>query len=273
MIDKEVGEVKELPNKMKIALRNPTIRKQTKYLIKNYGMAVGLNYLKVMSFGCEAQNQYEGLSASKTIEFQGKSQTISEWAKDLNVGEIYLMRKIAKYGETDPRCFKPNMFDKAKIPITFNGKSLTSEEWAKELGLSLIQFKNRVRTWGADNPRTFQENVLIDYKRTFFYEGIEMNAHQWAAYLNITVTHFKKRIKLLGEDNPNVFKRCNLAKTKTSRGVKSVIMINWDNQNLSLNEWAEKLNINRNTLIKRVKNWGICEKTFTYGNSRKQDDE
>ena len=51
-------------------------------------------------------------------------------------------------------------------------------------------------------------------------------------------------------------------KAEQSQNTRHCRMVEYRERRMNVMQWARELGLNRNTLIKRLNNWGVCERTF-----------
>lgn len=91
------------------------------------------------------------------IEYDGRKQTLSDWASEVGISPITLRGRI-KRGWTveDAINLKPDVTRRYKRTIiSFNGKSLMASEWDRELGLGVNVVNARIRSgWSVERALT-----------------------------------------------------------------------------------------------------------------------
>lgn len=92
-----------------------------------------------------------------------------------------------------------------------------------------------------------------------FYEWLHQNGYNSCAnYGEFTVD----RIDNNGDYSPENCRLVTLKEQCYNR--RSNNLITYNNETKTLTEWSKQYNININTLKKRIKYWGVCDKTFLY---------
>lgn len=100
------------------------------------------------------------------ITYNGRSQTVTEWANELGIHVNTLRKRIAKWGiesafstPIDKRYSR----EVSRRYIEFNGKTKTLTEWAREIGISHVSLEKRIKNWGVEEALT--RPVQERYKR------------------------------------------------------------------------------------------------------------
>lgn len=92
-----------------------------------------------------------------------------------------------------------------------------------------------------------------------FYNWLHQNGYDpKATYGQYTVD----RIDNEGDYSPENCRLITLKKQCYNRHSNNLITYN--NETKTLTEWSKQYDLNINTLKKRLKHWGICDKTFLY---------
>lgn len=92
-----------------------------------------------------------------------------------------------------------------------------------------------------------------------FYNWLHLNGYDNAAPFGVYTVD---RIDNNGDYSPD---NCRLVNMKTqcyNRSTNNIITYNGETKTIS--EFSKQYGLNINTLKKRIKNWGICDKTFLY---------
>jgi len=75
------------------------------------------------------------------IEYAGKKQTISEWARELNISTSTISLRLKAGHNVDKVLSKDGLHNRF---IEFSGKRQTMSQWSRELGVSLQTICSRV---------------------------------------------------------------------------------------------------------------------------------
>lgn len=91
----------------------------------------------------------------KEYEYNGKSQTLAAWAKELGVATSTLYGRIVKRGMSVEEAFTAERTTSKKEVYEFNGKAQTLAEWSKELGISTSTLYGRIKYRGCTIEQAF----------------------------------------------------------------------------------------------------------------------
>lgn len=91
----------------------------------------------------------------KEYEYNGKSQTLAAWAKELGVATSTLYGRIVKRGMSVEEAFTAERTSSKKTVYEFNGKAQTLAEWSKELGISTSTLYGRIKYRGCTIEEAF----------------------------------------------------------------------------------------------------------------------
>ena len=85
------------------------------------------------------------------ITFQGRTQSIVEWAKEIGITAEGLRGRISKLGaEAALAGGAAHMPRSTRDMVTHDGRTQSRADWAKELGLSKSGLTNRINTLGVE---------------------------------------------------------------------------------------------------------------------------
>uniref|UniRef100_A0A6H2A0Y7 HNH endonuclease n=1 Tax=viral metagenome TaxID=1070528 RepID=A0A6H2A0Y7_9ZZZZ len=84
---------------------------------------------------------------NRNIEFNGKTQCITEWAKELN---IPLSTRISKYNMDIDKALTLPKKKYTKTTITHKGKTQSVSQWAKEKNMSYSLLCWRLKRWSIE---------------------------------------------------------------------------------------------------------------------------
>lgn len=138
------------------------------------------------------------------IEYNGKTKTVSQWAKEMNVPKETLRYRIRIWG-IERALTTPH---KKQIPpiIEFKGVIKSVKDWADYLNIGIPAFKVRIRQWGLCD-KTFQvrgvthnnqTKTLAAWSRelkTSINHRVARNMHPEKVFIS---TKYKTRSSLLG---------------------------------------------------------------------------
>jgi hypothetical protein len=88
------------------------------------------------------------------ITFQGKTQCLSEWAKELSIAPMTLYGRYAK-GLRGQELLNQQLIKPSKRLITYAGKTQCLMDWSKELGINYGTLTGRLKTrWSVEEAFT-----------------------------------------------------------------------------------------------------------------------
>lgn len=129
---------------------------------------------------------------NRQITFNGKTQPLSAWCKELGLSKYAIASRLHKgWSETDALSIPVRQPGDA--PLTHNGKTKTLSEWAKLTGLSVEVIQHRVRRgWSP-------MRVLTQPKRNpplmLTFQGRTQGVSQWCEELGIERNTFELRLR------------------------------------------------------------------------------
>jgi len=93
-------------------------------------------------------------ASSTYITYNGKTQNIKEWAKDIGISDASLRGRL-KRGWTIEKALTSGPITKfAEKSITFNGKTQNLKKWAEELGIDPTSLNKRLKKWPLEQALT-----------------------------------------------------------------------------------------------------------------------
>ena len=109
------------------------------------------------------EEQANNKTTNVMIAFNGKTQTLMQWSKELEINYHTLQSRI-NYGIELPDLFdKESFIRKDNTLLTYNGKTMTMTSWANELGIKLSTLSERYRR-GLSDEKIFYPGSLNGYK-------------------------------------------------------------------------------------------------------------
>jgi hypothetical protein len=122
------------------------------------------------------------------VTFEGKTQTVSQWARELGWNPSILHHRLKRHS------IKKALFDKPYKQITFNGKTQTAKAWSAELGISseLIQ-RRLLESWSIEKALTTPHRTI---KNAITFNGKTQSIKDWAKELNMVTDSLHKRLNM-----------------------------------------------------------------------------
>ena len=131
-----------------------------------YGYRKGLSIERIdnnkgyFPTNCKWATRLEQANNTRTnlnIEFDGKTQTLSQWARELRIDKGTLAYRIKVGWELD-RVFKTKPLHEFKF-VTFRGRTQTLREWSVELGFNLTTLFMRLSKYKWSTEKAFTTPV------------------------------------------------------------------------------------------------------------------
>ena len=94
------------------------------------------------------EQQNNNKSDTKLITYKGKTQSLSKWAKELNIKFTTLNARIYKWGMPLEKAFDAT--SKTKRFITYNNEMHSLIEWANILHVDRTTLSWRIKHWGIE---------------------------------------------------------------------------------------------------------------------------
>lgn len=92
------------------------------------------------------------------IEYNGKNQTVSQWAAELGVSFSLLYKRLGRGWNIEKIMTKPKLKRNKNTFIEYNGETLTLQQWSDRLGIGSGCLHNRifVYNWPLKDAFTYQ---------------------------------------------------------------------------------------------------------------------
>ena len=103
------------------------------------------------------------------LEFNGRKQTLKQWACELGINRQTLETRL-EYGWSVDRTFQTPVKQDEKF--TFNGESLTITEWERKMGFKLGLISKRIRKFGWSIERAVTTPTQIQYDHSSGRNGV-----------------------------------------------------------------------------------------------------
>lgn len=91
------------------------------------------------------------------ITYQGKKQTITEWAAELGINIHTLTKRVQMWGVDKAFNTPVNEAYKREVhkhEITFRGETNSLKGWADKIGISHVSLAKRIKRWGLERALT-----------------------------------------------------------------------------------------------------------------------
>lgn len=136
-----------------------------------------------------------GKRKSLIITYNGKIQTIKEWANELNLNYDMLKARLIDYGWTIEKSFNTKS-RKRNILFDFEGKTLTLKQWAAELNMSYELLHQRIKVgWSIKEALTTPVNDLSRrFTKFYTFNGKIKHLDDWEKELGINKSTLISRL-------------------------------------------------------------------------------
>ena len=118
------------------------------------------------------------------ITYRGKTQTLTEWARELGISVSGMSRRVSRGGNPDHifSSTKHRFFRDEKF-ITVDGESLSVSEWAKRTGITRSAIYRRLST-GWDEKAAVTTSTQKS-KKLITFNGETLSLQAWSKKLGI----------------------------------------------------------------------------------------
>lgn len=99
------------------------------------------------------------------LTYNGKTQNVSQWARELKIPVYTLYQRISK-GWTDEETLSIPRKEPLRI-LTYNGKTQSMVDWARELGFTRNTLSNRINTYGWSIEKALSTPLTVRIKDNY----------------------------------------------------------------------------------------------------------
>lgn len=200
------------------------------------------------------KEQANNRSNNHIVTYNGKSQTLSLWAEEVNIPFKALQLRL-KNGWSIEKALNTPLGTENSMhhKVEFNGKVQNLAEWSRELGIPYTTITDRVGMgWEMERILSTPEDARL---RQITYKGKTQSMREWADELGLSYFGIAKRIEGYGWSPEKAFETPFREKD---------IPIEYNGMSKTLAEWSDYLGIKWSTLSARIKQrgWSI-EKTLS----------
>lgn len=179
------------------------------------------------------------------ITYNGKTQTVAEWARESGVRKITIARRL-RQGRTLEEIFASENLKKKMV--TYEGKTQCISDWEKELGFNEGTIKHRLAR-GLSVEEAFKD---VNYgMKMITHNGETLCVADWARKVGMNQAKLRARIDL-GIPFAEAIKKGNRAKK----------MITYNGKTQSISEWEAELGL-KNKIGYRLRQGWPLEKVFS----------
>lgn len=134
--------------------------------------------------------QANNKSNNVLIEFEGRTQTVQQWARELDIRPQTIRERLDAGLPPDQVLSKFRLDEK---PIEFNGKIQSVSQWAEELGITVHAIRQR-RLKGLPVEDILRPESLAGWRLE--YKGQKYTPEELAVLTGIKVGTLRQRIRL-----------------------------------------------------------------------------
>ena len=124
-----------------------------------------------------SKDQANNQTTNVILSYNGKSQTVSQWADELGIDRdiLYARRKLG-WSDEDIITTPPKSYINY---YTYKGHTYTKHQWTKILGVSHNAIEKAIEKYNGDVEKAF-DNIKIDFDRlkTVPYNGSKIKINQ-----------------------------------------------------------------------------------------------
>ena len=189
----------------------------------------------------------------RKYSYQGRSQTLDDWAKELGIKPITLRKRISSGWTIEEALGTRVITEKSQVGkeriLHFGGKAQTVRAWAKELGVSKTCLEGRLKAhWSVEKALTTPKGDQEVY--TVNGEGRTLSG--WAKKLGVCTQCLKGRL----ERGWSIERAVTVTASKANLPAK----IPFAGEVLSISEWARRTGLSKALISQRLKSgWSIAD--------------
>lgn len=188
----------------------------------------------------------------KKYSYQGRTQTLDGWAKELGIKPITLRKRISSGWTIEEALGTRVIAEKSQVGkeriLHYRGKAQTLSAWAKELGMRKSCLESRLRSgWTVDKALTVP---LGGDQEVYTVNGESHTLSGWAKKLGVCTQCLKGRL----ERGWSIERAVTATASKANLPAK----IPFAGEVLSISEWARRTGLSKALISLRLKNhWSI----------------
>lgn len=142
--------------------------------------------------------QANNKSNNVRISYGGKTKTVSQWARELNMPQATLYQRLFNFGYSVAEAFgtKIRKCVRKGDDFTVNGKTQGLKAWAEELGIPYKTLWARVYNfnWDLDRAFTVPVKAHATQRKGYTFKGRTQSLAAWAEELGIGIKTLQARI-------------------------------------------------------------------------------
>lgn len=195
--------------------------------------------------------------STKKIRFQGRSQTVAEWAEELGITRVTLRNRLSRLSVREAMSRRPKRKKRGgtvkrtkngRLMLTHGGRTLQLSEWAKELGVTANGLSGRLR-----RGFTVAEVLDPDFRKGGYhmretrrdgltYKGRHQTLTDWAAEVGLPVATLLTRLR----------EGWSVKDALTRKRPATYGKITHNGETLTPIQWAKKLGLSRQEIYRRL---------------------
>ncbi len=125
------------------------------------------------------KQQADNKRCNINITYNGKTQNISNWAKEIGVKRLTLRNRLEKWGWSIEKALTKPTFKGNKI--NFNGKEMTLLEWSEELNIPYSALYQRLKIYNY----SIKEAFTISTRDQYVFNNKSQSLMNWSKELEI----------------------------------------------------------------------------------------
>ena len=196
----------------------------------------------------------QGRVGGQLIEFQGKKQSLSEWAREKGISFSTLYGRLRK-GWSVERMLSADTGGNADVRrLEYKGKVQTISEWARELGMSRGLIYDRLRKgWCIDRVLGVKVSDNTARKRMATINGKTQSVVAWARELGLNISTVYGRLQ----------KGWSEIEALSNTPKLHVAQIEYKGEKKTMVEWAAAYGLKVSLVRKRLRLGWTIEKALT----------
>lgn len=200
-----------------------------------------LDILRTFASMTEANRVQKERENARRWTYQGRTQLLTDWAKELGISYITLKKRIDQ-GLSDEEIAKKPTYNNEKISAF--GRLQSTKKWSEETGIDETTLRQRLSS-GMDPEEALtlpvQSKVL-----SLTYAGRTQTADEWAEELGLSPYTLRSRL-YQGWPIDKV-----LSPPISQPGKWTDLLVTVDGETHTLSQWANKLGMKFQTLFVRI---------------------
>lgn len=194
----------------------------------------------------------------KKYPYQGRTQTLDDWAKELGIKPITLRKRISSGWTIEEALGTRVIAEKSQVGkeriLHYRGKAQTLSAWAKKLGVCTQCLKGRLeRGWSIERAVTATASKA-NLPAKIPFAGEVLSISEWARRTGLSKALISLRLK----NHWSI-------RDALTKGPVSVapVKITYRGVSLTPREWEKKTGLSRDAIVARLKKGWSVDKIFS----------